>query len=347
MTILSPVTAKHATVLGGGAFGTALAHHLARKGTTVKMWVLEDATRDSINDDGENKTFLPGVKLSSGITATSDVAEACKDTELILLVVPTPFIRRWLHQNHYHLPVGVPLVCCSKGIEEKTLDTPYEILVEEMPGKYHKYLAALSGPSFAKEVANGNPTNVTLAADNEQTMRTAQVILSNKTFRVYTTDDVIGAELCGALKNVIAIAAGATDGFEFGSNGRAGLISRGLAEMTRLIVRKGGKQATLMGLAGVGDLVLTCSSTMSRNYTVGFRLAKGEDIQTILSGKSVAEGVKTSSSVHQLAARLGVDMPICEEVYNVIHQNKPIAEALNTLQSRPLRSEGETYKAKL
>eukprot|EP01064_Diplonema_japonicum_P036391 TRINITY_DN8154_c0_g1_i1.p1 TRINITY_DN8154_c0_g1~~TRINITY_DN8154_c0_g1_i1.p1 ORF type:complete len:363 (+),score=81.82 TRINITY_DN8154_c0_g1_i1:23-1090(+) len=337
--------ASNATVLGGGAFGTALAQHLASKGTKVNMWVLEDDTRHNINDHRENKTFLPGVKLSDNILATGSVRDSIKNTEIVLLVIPTPFIRKWLQNNHAFLPVGVPLICCSKGIEMKTLDTPYEILMEEMPGKYHKHLGALSGPSFAKEVAAGNPTNVTLAAEEESTAAIAQSILSDKSFRVYTGNDVIGAELCGALKNVIAIAAGATDGFAFGSNGRAALISRGLAEMTRLIVKKGGNASTLMGLAGVGDLVLTCSSTMSRNYTVGYRLAKGETIQQVLSGnKSVAEGINTSASVFKLAEKLDVDMPICREVYKVIHKGKPVVEALATLQARPLRSESETFE---
>eukprot|EP01059_Diplonema_ambulator_P032947 TRINITY_DN668_c1_g2_i1.p1 TRINITY_DN668_c1_g2~~TRINITY_DN668_c1_g2_i1.p1 ORF type:complete len:375 (+),score=84.06 TRINITY_DN668_c1_g2_i1:57-1127(+) len=350
--MLQPKVATCATVLGGGAFGTALAQHLAKKGTKVTMWVLEEDTRNSINVDHENKTFLPGVQLSSNIVATSSVVESIKDTDIVLLVIPTPFIRKWLQANHASLPVGVPLVCCSKGIETSTLTTPYEILMEEMPGKYHKYLSALSGPSFAKEVAAGNPTNVTLAALDETTANEAQAILSDKSFRVYTTNDVIGAELCGALKNVIAIAAGATDGFNFGSNGRAALISRGLAEMTRLIVKKGGSATTLMGLAGVGDLVLTCSSTMSRNYTVGYRLAKGETIKQVLSGNvSVAEGVKTSESVFKMAQLFDVDMPICREVYEVIHMGKPVLQALATLQARPLRSESESFewttKAKL
>ena len=325
--------AKSATVLGGGAFGTALAIHLARKGTNVRMWVLEEETRNSINNNHENKNFLPGFKLPTNIVAVSDVAQSFDGTEIALLVIPTPFIRKWLQAHHAELPVGIPLVCCSKGLEVGSLATPYEILVEEMPGKFHRYLSALSGPSFAKEVAAGTPTSVTLAAADEQTASRAQAILSDKLFRVYTADDVIGVELCGALKNVIAIAAGAADGFKFGNNGRAALIARGLAEMARLIVKKGGKPSTLMGLSGVGDLVLTCGSTLSRNYTVGHRLAAGETMAQIMEGtRSVAEGVQTSVSVFKLASDLNVDMPICREVYKVLHQNKPIAEALATLQ---------------
>ena len=321
------------TVLGGGAFGTSLAIHLARKGSKVRMWVLEEETRKNINVEHENKTFLPGYRLPEAVAAFADVKESFVGTEMVLLVIPTPFIRKWLQQNHQQLPVGVPIVCCSKGIEVGTLATPYEILVEEMPGKFHRHVAALSGPSFAKEVAIGNPSSVTVASLHEETATTAQSILSDKNFRVYTADDVIGVELCGALKNVIAIAAGAADGFDFGHNGRAALISRGLAEMSRLVVKKGGKASTLMGLSGVGDLVLTCGSTLSRNYTVGYRLARGETMSQILAGaRSVAEGVQTSLSLHTMARDLQVDMPICTEVYSVLHRSKNVKAALAALQ---------------
>ncbi|KAJ9444101.1 Glycerol-3-phosphate dehydrogenase [Diplonema papillatum] len=215
-------------------------------------------------------------------------------------------------------------------------------LMESIRGRF---LCVLSGPSFAKEVAAHNPTNVTLAALDEKTAARAQEVLSDRNFRAYTATDVIGAELCGALKNVIAIAAGASDGFNFGSNGRAALMSRGLAEMTRLIVKKGGKASTVMGLAGVGDLVLTCSSTMSRNYTVGYRVAKGDTMDQIRKDtRAVAEGVKTSAAIEQMAQALGVDMPICHEVYNVIHKDLPIKQALANLQNRPLRSELEGFE---
>lgn len=332
-----PTVLGHAVVLGGGAFGTAMAHHMAAKGTKVKMWVMEADVVESINTKNEN-SFLPGFKLSTNLTATNSVQEAVKDAEIVLLIIPTPFIAQWVEQHQMELPWNVPIVCCSKGIEESTLRSPYEILVDELPGKYHAQLAVISGPSFAKEVVVGLPTNVTCAAEKLECAQKVQAALSSRSFRVYTASDVIGAELCGAVKNVIAIACGASEGFGFGSNARAGLITRGLAEMARLVVRKGGKASTVTGLAGVGDLVLTCSSSLSRNFTVGKGLAEGK---TADSGTAVAEGVRTSLAVHHLAESLGVDMPICEAVYQVIHKGVPIKEALAMLQSRPLGSEAD------
>jgi glycerol-3-phosphate dehydrogenase (NAD(P)+) len=337
--------ASKAAVLGGGAFGTAMAVAIARKGANVSMWVREPDVIQSINEHNENTTFLKGIKLDKQITATSDLIESTRNAVLVLLVVPTQFLRRFIVENRDKLPTSVPLVCCSKGIETKTLLTPYEILVEELPGKYHNQICVLSGPSFAKEVATGLPTSVTVASHSSEAAVFVQKYMSDPNFRVYTTDDVIGAELCGALKNVIAIASGASDGFGFGFDARAALITRGLAEMSRLVVKKGGKIATMSGLAGMGDLVLTCTGNLSRNFQVGQRLAKGEDLKSILgSSSAVAEGVPTALSVHQLAQKLQVDMPISEEVYQVLHCGKNINDALKSLQSRPLRSELEDFE---
>ena len=329
-----------ATVLGGGAFGTAMAEVLGRKGTSVVMWVREPEVVAAINDAHENSVFLRGCPLSANVSATTAFEAAVGGgTELILLVVPTPFLRRFVISHHHLLPRDVPLVCCSKGIENGTLLTPYEILVEELPGKFHPYLCALSGPSFAKEVAQGLPTSVTIASANEALARTVQEKISEPAFRCYRSTDVIGAELCGALKNVIAIASGASEGFGFGCDARAALITRGLAEITRLAVAKGAQRETMMGLAGVGDLVLTCTSTLSRNFTVGRRVAGGETLAEISLDGAVAEGVATSISVHEMAEKLGVEMPICEAVYAVLHGGKPIKDALAELQTRPLRAE--------
>jgi len=232
----------------------------------------------------------------------------------------------------------VPIVCCSKGIEQSTLRTPYEILVDELPGKFHDSLAVVSGPSFAKEVAAGLPTNVTCAASNPECARKVQSALSTQIFRVYTGSDIIGAELCGAVKNVLAIACGTSDGLGFGANARAGLITRGLAEMARLVVKKGGRTSTVTGLAGVGDLVLTCSSSLSRNFTVGKGLAEGKAPD---AGSAVAEGVETSRAIYNLAQELGVDMPVCTAVFRVLHEGRFVKEALAELQNRPLRSEDD------
>jgi len=324
------------TVLGGGAFGTAMATHMGTKGYNVALWAMEPEVCTGVNERHENAAFLPGVALSERVTATNEVGEAVKNAELILLVIPTPFIGRWVVEHQTQLPTGVPLVCCSKGIETDTLRTPFEILLDELPGKYHKMLCVISGPSFAKEVAMGLPTNVTCASENPEVCAKVQEALSTRHFRVYTASDVLGAELCGAIKNVLAIASGASDGLHFGANARAGLIARGLTEMARLVVKKGGRASTIMGLAGVGDLTLTCTGTLSRNYTVGRQLGEGQRVDT---GAAVAEGVKTARAIHELASKLQVDMPLCEAVYQVLHQGVDIKAALAGLQDRPLRSE--------
>jgi len=284
--------------------------------------------------------FLRGVKISPNITASNDPIEALDRTEIVLIVIPTPFLRTVMIKHRDSLPLQVPLVCCTKGIEQGTLLTPYEILTAELPGKYHDMLCAVSGPSFAKEVAKGLPTSVLCASKAEKVAQKVQQAMSDKTFRVYTGNDVIGAELCGAIKNVIAISCGASQGFGFERNTAAALITRGLVEMTRLCLAKGADPATMCGLAGVGDLLLTCTSQKSRNFTVGKRIAMGESLQDIIDNmKMVAEGVKTSVSVHKLSMKLGIEMPICEQVYQVLHEGKSFRQALEELQARPLGKE--------
>jgi glycerol-3-phosphate dehydrogenase len=321
-----------------------MAQVMARGGTKVQMWVRETDVVESINKQHENKAFLKGIKLSTNITATSDIVAALKGAQIVLLVIPTPFLRPVMVANRSTLPVGVPLVCCSKGIENETLQCPYEILIEELPGKYHPWIAALSGPSFAEEAANGQPTSVLVACKNLDVALEIQHAMSDESFRVYTGTDLIGAELGGAVKNVLAIACGAAAGYGFGSNTAALLMTRGLMEMTRLGVKKGALASTMMGLAGVGDLVLTCTSRQSRNFTVGTRIAKGETLEDIQKSLTVAEGVKTSESIHLLAQSLGVEMPICEQVYQVLHHKKPFIKALEELKARPLGPELEGFE---
>eukprot|EP00928_Gymnodinium_smaydae_P045265 TRINITY_DN30194_c0_g1_i1.p1 TRINITY_DN30194_c0_g1~~TRINITY_DN30194_c0_g1_i1.p1 ORF type:complete len:399 (+),score=87.95 TRINITY_DN30194_c0_g1_i1:141-1199(+) len=315
-----------------------MAAHLAAKGYRVSLWALEAEVCESVNTKHENTQFLSGVSLSPNVIATGSVIDAVRDASLILLVIPTPFIGSWVEKYQTSLPTGVPLLCCSKGIETETLRTPFEILIDELPGKYHKMLCVVSGPSFAREVAQGLPTSVACASEDPALAERVQEALSTRSLRVYTSSDVIGAELCGAIKNVLAIACGASDGMKFGCNARAALITRGLAEMSRLVVRKGGKASTIMGLAGAGDLLLTCTGTLSRNYTVGRQLGEGKGMDT---GAAVAEGVQTSRAIHTLAESLKVDMPLCEAVYRVVHCGVNIREALASLQDRPLRSEEE------
>eukprot|EP00123_Amoebidium_parasiticum_P017426 comp23849_c0_seq1/m.41670 comp23849_c0_seq1/g.41670 ORF comp23849_c0_seq1/g.41670 comp23849_c0_seq1/m.41670 type:complete len:342 (-) comp23849_c0_seq1:174-1199(-) len=329
-----------ATVLGGGAFGTAMAQLLGRQNVNVDVWVMEEEVRDAINNKHENTVFLPDIPLSPTVHAVATVEEAFAGTELVLVVVPTPFLRSFVIKYRAVFPVGVPIICCSKGIEKDTLDTPWEIVRDELPGKYTRYLGCMSGPSFAKEVALGMPTNVTVASHDPEIATKVQLQLSDTVFRAYTSSDIIGCELAGAIKNVLAIACGASDGFGFGYDARAALITRGLAELGRLITAKGGDIRTLTSLAGVGDLVLTCTGPLSRNFTVGQRLAKGETIADIKQGmKAVAEGVYAAEGAHQLAEKLGVDMPITEQVYRVLYHGLSISDALKNLQGRSLKSE--------
>ncbi|CEM31911.1 unnamed protein product [Vitrella brassicaformis CCMP3155] len=331
---------KKVAVMGGGAFGTGMAQLMARKGCKVMLQVREAEAREGINNDHENTLFLPGVKLEPSITAVDGVPEAVKDAEMIFLVIPTQFLRKFIQTFHSCLPVGVPMVCCAKGIENDTLQTPFEIMEEELPGKYHRHLGVLTGPSFAREVAEGQQTNVTVAARDPEIAKKVQYAVSDECFRAYTSSDVIGCEICGAIKNVYAIASGALEGFGMGYNARAALITRGLAEISRLAVQKGASPLTISGLAGVGDLTLTCTGTLSRNWQLGNRMAKGETLQQITeSMRAVAEGVHTAKSLHQLMETMGIHMPIADEIYKVLFEGKGMKEALAALRSRPLREE--------
>jgi len=333
---------RTACVFGGGAWGTALAQHLATTAWRVRL-VLREAEAElalRINATRENADFLPGIALAPTIEASCDAATAMEGVELLLFVVPTPYLRGFARAIHPFLPHDAPIVNCSKGIEIATLQTGSEILTEELPGKFHRQLAVLSGPNFAREVAQGYPANTTIAARDEATARRVQAMVSTSIFRAYTTTDVVGVETGGALKNVVAIAAGASDGLGLGANARAGLITRGLAEMTRLAAKRGADPLTLAGLSGVGDLVLTCTGELSRNRTLGFELGRGWPLADILAARnSVAEGLKTSKAVYELARRLDVDMPISTEVYRVLHEDKPVPDALVSLSSRPAGAE--------
>jgi len=329
-------------VIGGGAFGTAMACVLASKGASVRVYVRSEEQKESVEATRENSDYCPGIRLPDRIHFTTDILACVRDADIVILAIPTQFIRSFLAENRSTLPVGIPIVSCAKGIEIETLSFPYDILMDELPGKYSKYLVALSGPSFAQEVMAKQPTSVTLAASNQTVASLAQAMISSReyNFRVYTSDDILGCEVAGAVKNVLAIAAGAAGGLGFGNNTRALLVCRGLAELCHLAAKLGSSGKCLSGLAGVGDLMLTCSSELSRNYRVGRRLAQGESIREILaSTQSVAEGVATADALHSLAERHGVDMPICNEVYQVIYQGKTVTQALLDLTTRPLSAE--------
>jgi glycerol-3-phosphate dehydrogenase (NAD(P)+) len=329
-----------AAILGGGSWGTALAQLMARKGFRVTMWAREEEVVDGINSHGENKVFLPGIELDPNLRATTRVRKALDGADIVLFVIPTQFLRGFLVRNREDFPPNVPLVCCAKGIENTSLMMPFEVMRDELPGKYHHWLAVLSGPSFAREVAQRMPTNVTVAAQSPEVAAQVQEMVRELYFRVYTSDDVMGVEMGGATKNVLAIATGVGDGMGLGDNARAAIITRGLAEITRLAVKKGANPLTLAGLAGMGDLVLTCAGELSRNRQVGLRLAKGETIEQIRkSMRMVAEGVPTAKSVYHLSRKLGVEMPICDQVYYVLYDSKPVQDGLNSLLERPVGRE--------
>ncbi|MBF0555722.1 MAG: NAD(P)-dependent glycerol-3-phosphate dehydrogenase [Nitrospirae bacterium] len=330
------------SVIGAGSWGTVLANMLALKGNNeVRLWAYEKDTVDSIIKLRENKPFMPGLKLSERLIPTNNLSEAVGAASCIILVVPTQFIRGILTKavsaSASPIDPETVIVTAAKGIERGTLKTASAIIREFIGNE----IAVLSGPSFADEVAKGKPTAVTLGiANHSKHGHPLQEMFYTEYFRVYTHEDIIGVELGGALKNVIAIASGICDGLGLGLNARAALITRGLSEIIRLGVSLGAKDNTFSGLSGLGDLVLTCTGNLSRNYTVGLRLGKGETPAEILSDmKAVAEGVETSASAFELANRAGVEMPIVEQVYRVIHESKNPAEAVRQLMSRELKGE--------
>lgn len=328
------------SVLGAGSWGTALAQHMAAQGHDVSLWAFEEEVVHGINSEHQNPLFLSDLTLCDRVRATSDQGEAVSHADIVLFVIPAQFVRKILVTLCDRLPAGAPLVICSKGIERKTLATMDRVFCEELPRKNHAGLCVLSGPSFAAEVARGIPTNLVAAARNATCAKRVQEAVSTRSLRVYTTDDVVGVEIGGALKNVIAIATGASDGLGFGHNTRSALITRGLAELTRLAISMKGRAETMLGLAGVGDLVLTCTSDQSRNRLVGRLLSEGRSRENIESRlRMVAEGIPTSESAHALALRCGVDLPITEQVYQVLYENKTVRDAMRALQDRTLKEE--------
>ena len=328
------------TVLGAGSWGTALASLLAGKGYTVTAWDKDTAVLEDIARHHRNERYLSGIALSANLHAAPEIVKALEGAELVVLAVPSHAVRSVVIEMKRHVHAGTPIVCVAKGIEQETLMTMSEVLEDVLPVPLHPYVAVLSGPSFAKEVAKGLPTAVTVAARWERVARQVQDAFHCKTFRPYTSGDVVGAEIGGCVKNVVAIAAGISDGCGFGANAMAALVTRGLAEITRLAVKKGANPLTLSGLSGLGDLVLTCSSDLSRNRTVGRGLAAGrklDDSQRELG--QVAEGVRNARSSRDLAARLGVEMPITETVYRVINEGLDPREAVTQLMMRETKAE--------
>jgi len=327
-------------VIGAGAWGTALAQLLASKGDEVRLWAYEPEVAEDIRQRHENRVYLAGIELHPALGCTTSLGEAVDGAGLVLSVMPSHVVREIMGRLAPLLPVGVPLVSATKGIENDSLMTVGEVLEDVLPIVYHPMLAFLSGPSFAREVALLRPTAVSVAARYERVAVAVQQQVAGPTFRAYTTTDVVGVELGGALKNVIAIAAGAADGLGLGHNAVAALITRGLAEVTRLAVKRGANPLTLSGLSGMGDLVLTCTGALSRNRQVGQKLAQGlrrEDI--VRDMRQVAEGILTARAAHRLATREEIDMPICAHVYRMLYEDLPVQEAVIGLMGRSLKKE--------
>jgi len=323
------------TVLGGGAWGTALASHVARADLPVRIWIREPELAAAVNEKRENPVYLPGVELPEGLRATSRLADALADAEAVLVVVPSEFCRGIYREAGKLAPPGAVLVSATKGLEIDTLRRMTEVAAAEARGRP---LAVLSGPSFALEVGKGLPTAVVVASADHGVAESVQRVLATRAFRVYSSEDVVGVELAGALKNVIAIAAGIVDGLGYGHNILAALITRGLVEISRLSVALGAKPDTLSGLAGLGDLVLTCTGSLSRNRTVGQRLGYGMSLADATAGIH-PEGVRTTLAACSLAERTGIEMPIARQMKAVLYEGKSPRDALDELMLRSLKRE--------
>ena len=330
----------HFAVLGAGAWGTALARVLAERAARVTLWTWQRDHAVSMRERRENVEFFPGFELSDRIIPTASYEEALASASLVVVALPSHVTRENLARMRPFFEPGAVLVSATKGIENDTLMLMSEVIVDVLGPAVRPRVTVLSGPSFAKEVAQGMPTNVVAAAAQREIGEIVQRHVATERLRVYTSDDLVGVQLGGALKNVIAIAAGACDGLGFGYNSRAALITRGIAEITRLSVKAGANPLTVAGLTGVGDLILTCTGELSRNRTVGFQLGQGQALDRVLADLGhVAEGVPTAKSAYQLANKLDVDMPITTEVYRVLFENKPPLAAVRDLIGRPLRHE--------
>jgi glycerol-3-phosphate dehydrogenase (NAD(P)+) len=334
------VSRGHVAVIGAGSWGTALADLLARGGRRTVLWSFEPEVADGITRHHRNPRYLAEVDLDPRLEATADLESAVRGAGAVVSVSPSHVVRPVMQRAAPWIEGGALLVSASKGIEVESLRTVDEVLAEILPPQIARRAAFLSGPSFALEVARGHPTAVTMASRDPEAAEAAQQLFQTSSFRVYTTSDVTGVELGGSLKNVIAIAAGVAAGLGFGHNTTAALITRGLAEMTRLGVALGADPATFAGLAGMGDLILTCTGALSRNRSVGLELGRGRSLEEILAGMNeVAEGVRTARSAHALARREGVEMPIVAEVHSMLFEGRPAREAVERLMLRAPKPE--------
>jgi len=327
-------------VIGAGSWGTALANLLAKKGADTVLWSYEAEVAESITREHRNPIYLSEIALDPRLRATTSMEEAVTGAGFVLSVSPSHVVRATMRQAAPFLAEDALIVSASKGIENDTLQTMDEVLLDVLPPVQRTNLAFLSGPSFALEVGQEQPTAVTMASHSSSAAARAQALFQTGYFRVYTNGDVRGVELGGALKNVIAIAAGVVEGLGYGHNTRAALITRGLAEITRLGLALGANPLTFSGLAGMGDLILTCTGGLSRNRSVGFDLGRGRSIEEVLAGMvMVAEGVRTTRSAHDLARRTGIEMPIVSEVYALLFEGRSAKEAVENLMLREPKAE--------
>lgn len=331
-------------ILGAGSFGTALAHLLSHKGHQVVLWAREKEIAQGINQNHLNPVYLKEIELGP-LKATNDVSEACAHKELLLFSIPSQFVRSVLEKVKNKIPPQTTLVNTAKGIEKETLMTMSQVFADVLGNQMVAHYVTLSGPTFALELAKKFPTGASLASKNKEASKKAQALISVEYFRLYTNDDVIGVELGGALKNVMAIGTGIAEGLGFGLNTRAGHITRCLHEMTKLGVAMGAKPLTFSGLSGLGDLVLTCTGDLSRNRHVGLELGRGKKLQQITKNmKSVAEGVATAQSVHELAKKHNVEMVNAEYVYRILYEGLSPKQALKEILARELKEEMEGLK---
>ncbi|GMA69332.1 glycerol-3-phosphate dehydrogenase [NAD(P)+] [Leuconostoc litchii] len=330
-------------VLGGGSWGSALANVAAENDNDVRLWTRTATQADEINGQHTNQKYLPNAKLSDGLMATSNLALAVMDAEVVLIVVPTKVVREVASQladvlnkqNH-----RVILAHATKGLEQETYKRISEMLFEEVPEKYRSSLAMVSGPSHAEDVIKHDLTAVSIASDDKAAAQKLQKIFANASFRPYTNNDLLGSELAAALKNIIAIGSGALVGLGYGANAQAALLTRGLSEMRALGLAMGAQPETFLGLAGIGDLIVTGMSPNSRNYRAGQQLGEGKNLQEIQDQMGmVIEGVSTTKAVYEFAKQNHVEMPITEGIYRILYQNEPLREVIQDLMSRPLRSE--------
>ncbi|MCX6130018.1 MAG: NAD(P)-dependent glycerol-3-phosphate dehydrogenase [Proteobacteria bacterium] len=329
------------SVLGSGNFGTCLAQHLAQKAYPVTLWGRSQSIADSINQQHRNPRYLSHITLSPRLKATTELShELLKSTQFLILAIPTQSLRLILQKLAGRLNENVIIICAVKGIENETLKFPFQIIEEILGQSFSVRTAILSGPSFASEVAEQQPTAVAVGCKDPYVCFRVQELFHTSFFRVYTNDDPIGLEVAGALKNVIAVAAGAAAGLGLQQNARAALLTRGLAEITRMGAHLGAKPLTFIGLGGVGDLFLTCTSEKSRNFTVGYRLGKGEQLPEVIKTLgSVAEGVSTTKAAYALTQKLNIDMPIVKAVFHVLYQGHTLSSALHELLNRDMKAE--------